>query len=658
MNTQQMLPWMEGNKAAYFYPTWEKNKINPDKIVEVYASLDEDIRICFDVILLQRGTLSFSIETMHKWHGLQVTGIMLKFACKPLLQLGFLASIRMTWGEQRLFIPNHIYTCFLTYKLQCLSIDDVDTVHKQTKSFLSSLPTQYEVEADCSIKESGCLWMDIFQLLVYAMKAGLPLTSQGLLHKRTLSCLQTILRLDEQALSFLTLNVSFPEHFPRSVTVVLDTALRLGVLTKEENCYHVQIEQVRRWFMQEEQVFRQAILDITIEHYVIADSMVRHLIYMVFICGQNKHWSTDETLIHRLIQLAWLDVNDEGRLNFIRGQIRAWLHVAHAFGLCNVISHEHTYLFRIPDEVCYKDQRILFIQSDYEIIVPKQTSFMIRWELEVFADRCHVDQTDIYRVTRESIMRSVKHGRTAQSILKFLDYCAVHEIPPNVRNTIKSWANQYGKLHVTEVTLLRCLDKEIATQVTAAFIGKEIRTRLVPVGEKDFIVEPKDLKAITNQLEKCELPIITHEKEMASTVCPQLWQAKSTHKNDIKTEIVYSSSSFQYDEIDTTWLEQQTDDWIQQGNITKQWTQKLYPYHLSTKQEIVKTAIQIQTKLEVEQAGRVFTVVPLSVHQSSSTRQWFIIGHIWPISSFSKPIQLNPIDWDKVRLIILESRHG
>ncbi|WP_157259894.1 helicase-associated domain-containing protein [Paenibacillus sp. OSY-SE] len=618
----------------------------------MFASLSMALRSSFTIMLREAGPLPFTFDTLRSWHGPEMPGAMLQMACSPLMDLGLLASVRKTWGERMLFIPSDVYERLLGYLLEQQHLQPTTVVIDETLL----QPIGGAIEVGSSIEAAKGLPLDMFHLLVFAMKEGLPLTSKGTLHKRAISRLAAQFRTDESALSSFGVNYPFADTLPLTVAIVIDMALRFGLLNKEANRYVVNEAEMRVWLHRTIQQWLDVIAQNLVEHYVTAEPRVRHMIHAVLELGRGTAWHSDSEVIARLLAMGWL-ANDESQRVRNRELIRTWLRAAHAVGLCDVGTSGEDWVFRIVERDAEAGEGGFFVQPDFEIVLPSDTPFVLRWELEAFAEAQSSDQMDIYRLTRGSFERGIEQGRTKQSVLLFLEKHAWSGVPENVQDALELWSQQYGRVQFAEVVLLRCADKDAADMIKEELASAEPYAQWIqPIGEQDFAVDRHHIAELSRSLERIGLsPLQRWEgtEEDAGRMA-QIWEDEYTsiplEQEGTAKGMVYSPSSLQYYEIETESL---GGDEISSSfhDVPSLWTKALRPFHESTKKDMVTTAIQRQLQLEVERAGESVLLLPVSLVVTDDGA-WKVEAHIVAGPSSSQLQLLSASEWEQMRLIL------
>jgi hypothetical protein len=80
-----------------------------------------------------------------------------------------------------------------------------------------------------------------------------------------------------------------------------------------------------------------------------------------------------------------------------------------------------------------------YVQSDYEILVPPDVSFTVRWELSFIADHIRTDQVGVYRLNERSLQRAIWSGRSLEQCLQFLNEYSFYGVPESIQFVLKQW---------------------------------------------------------------------------------------------------------------------------------------------------------------------------------------------------------------------------
>lgn len=115
-----------------------------------------------------------------------------------------------------------------------------------------------------------------------------------------------------------------------------------------------------------------------------------------------------------------------------------------------------------PDEP-FEDS--IYVQSNFEILVPCTVQPRILWSIDTFAELLKPDQMMVYKITRDSVYRALLHDYTPEVIEEFLNKTAKNPIPQNVIYSIRHWGTSFGRIEFQDVILLKCDTQELAGEL-------------------------------------------------------------------------------------------------------------------------------------------------------------------------------------------------
>ncbi|CAH8769835.1 helicase-associated domain-containing protein [Paenibacillus dendritiformis] len=652
MNTNQLLKRTEPDEASAPRRCWERYAQRPDAIREEFRALQPPLRIPLVLMLKQAGPLPFTVDKLLSWHGPEAAGSALLAACDPLAERGFVASVKRAWGERLLFLPSDIYVqlmgCLLDEQLQA------EDGHPERPKPEEETPG---LEPAGDVFEAGRgIVFGLFSLLAFAAKEGLPLTAKGTLHKRAVTRLSA---LNPWAAAELPNDMGaqypFADALPLPLALVIDIALRFGLLKKEANRYAVNEPELARWLRLPPSVWREAVMSVVEEHYLPADAQLRHLVLAVRLIGADGAWHGEREVIGRLRRLGLLDTEDAARAE---RQLRGWLRTFHAFGFCHLArpeQEEGAWAYRLPEQEMAEGPGF-FIQPDFEILLPAAAPFYLRWELEAIAECVRTDQMDVYRLTKASFEQGVEHGRTMESVLRFMEAHAWSGVPENIQDAMELWSLQYGRVRFAEVMLLRCEDSDVAAEVKEALLREPSGLAgIEPIGDRDFIVDRDRARELGKTLDKAGIaPLRQWAGKEETDAMISVWEEASADLGALMEEagkaMVYSPSPLQYYEMETEPLlgEEMAAPYRE---VPGQWTRTLRSYHASTQKDLVSTAIRLLTPIEVEQSGQCATLIPVRIRDGEKGA-WLLEAYDAGERDTAELKTWSPADWERQRLVL------
>ncbi|WCR29234.1 helicase-associated domain-containing protein [Paenibacillus thiaminolyticus] len=640
MNTIQLLKRTEPDEALAPRQCWERYAQRPEAIREGFRALQPPLRIPLVLMLKQAGPLPFTVDKLLSWHGPQAAGSALLAACDPLAEHGFVASVKRAWGERLLFLPSDVYAQLMG----CL-LDDLHPGEGRHPE-----PEGYQSEAGRGIV------FGLFSLLAFAAKEGLPLTAKGTLHKRAVTRLSALNPWASAELpNDMGAQYPFADTLPLPFALVIDIALRFGLLKKEANRYAVNEPELARWLRLPPSVWREAVMSVVEEHYLPADAQLRHLVLAVRLIGADGAWHEEREVIGRLIRLGLLDAEDADRAE---RQLRGWLRTFHAFGFCHLArpeQEEGEWAYRLPEQDKAEGPGF-FIQPDFEILLPAAAPFYLRWELEAFAECVRTDQMDVYRLTKASFEQGVEHGRTMGSVLRFMEAHAWSGVPGNIQDAMELWSLQYGRVRFAEVMLLRCEDSAVAAEVKEALLREPSGLAGIGlIGDRDFIVDRDRARELGKTLDKAGIaPLRQWAGKEETDAMISVWEEASADlgasQEDAGKAMVYSPSPLQYYEMETEPLLGK-DLAAPYREVPGQWTRTLRSYHASTQKDLVSMAIRLLTPIEVEQSGQCATLIPVRILDGEKGA-WLLEAYDAGEGYAAELKTWSPADWERQRLVL------
>jgi len=115
-----------------------------------------------------------------------------------------------------------------------------------------------------------------------------------------------------------------------------------------------------------------------------------------------------------------------------------------------------------PEEVF---DTYIYVQSNFEILVPCTIEPRILWAIDTFAQNTKVDQMMVYKLTKNSVYKAMLHGYTPEMIQHFLARHSKTPLPQNVMYSISHWGTSYGRIEFEDVILLKCDSDELADEL-------------------------------------------------------------------------------------------------------------------------------------------------------------------------------------------------
>jgi hypothetical protein len=575
-----------------------------------------------------------------------LAGAEAKAGLTSLLQKGIVFAFRKSWGE-------HVYV---------MPDDGLRLWQQMLFPPLEDQPTD-DPCIQVTLSAGTSLAQELFYLLVQSAQQGLKLTKGGTLHKKQLQKLADMLRLQEAWLSGASLKYAFSDMYPLPLAIGLDLLLRLQLAEQRQDEIVLDEAACSRWLhlSPEEQ---DAIL---------------------YACWKSLTRPSEAALQHGVILMerqpaqAWISWKSMeqwlARCGIAREQLRetwerSWALPLIAFGWLEqgVDAAGECYYrwLRNPagksDTPAEEEGPALIVQPDFDLLVPPDVPQSVVWELCSFADSVVRDRLSVFKLSKESLRRGLECGRTCDEMLDFLERHAMYGVPENVRLTLIQWTKPYGKVRYEQVILLRCADPETAESLQRlTSVAGKLEER---IGEKDFLIRPESVRALTEALEKAGwmpgkvsgLP----GTEPEGRNYPRLAAADDKGKMTLPwiagdKGLIYSRHSTQYFEMERR-LPELYELYPDLNSIPPMWLKDYRSYHPSTRKEMVEKAIEWKTMLQLRRNGTDYRVAPRKLQETRGT--WCMTGRERPVGQQQaeelplEEVQWLAEDWQEMKLIL------
>jgi hypothetical protein len=303
-----------------------------------------------------------------------------------------------------------------------------------------------------------------------------------------------------------------------------------------------------------------------------------------------------------------------------------------------------------------------YIQPDFEIIVPPEVSFRVRWELGLYCESVTMDVMSIYRISRASITAAAQQGRTVEEMIDFLNGNSAG-IPENVLLSLQQWAKELGRTSFAEVLLLRCKDEEAAKWI-AGHPG--LQKSLEPIGRLDFIVDPSSIDIVEKVL--VELHLSPPRIRADSSSEPQYLRLESDPEI-LEQGIgnvwelaehqawIYNGRYYQFYERDTS-IPRRDQLFPGLPDIPGVWLREMRKYHPSTGRKIIEQALQWSTKIMLRLDGSLAELIPKGLEGEENWRVHGLLFYLDKdganLAGSMRETSLSADQWEEMRILLPE----
>lgn len=622
----------------------------PTHLAKLYHQLSSDEQRTLRLVMSTFGCLPFTGERLEKEAVLQMSGAQVSLGLWGLRRYGVVVAFRKSWGEQLYTLPEDAFAGWQSLVFPAVGLTEQSNVDE-----LSDL-SDHIAEMDEGIPSNPRgLAQQLFHCMVSCSRQSeLSLTSKGTLHKKQLQKITEHVSLPARILTQSGLTYAFTDVYDEPAALMLELGMRMGFLYKNEtgNRFLFHHRLFERWLQssyehqqaQLYRIWRQALIPapVWLEHgiafmeraTVLQWYSLSELLQAVLSCCSIGHKPMDEETLRQELMTAWirplstfrfveLAEDQEGQLWF------RWLITP------RLSSGE------LPDslsELALLTDPSLYVQPDFEVLLPPNASLRLEWGVAAFADLLNADLVRTYRLTKESFGRALDHGLRSSDVFQVLRDHAYYEVPEQVIITLQQWEEHKDKLYLTDVTLLRCQTNEVAE---ALLRNDKCRNLLGErIGETNFIISRAHIKHLTKCLEamgfhpnQSAIPNVGSDEDQEIP----LW-------NEPQLGLCYSKDTIQLYEIDP-YLPLREDLYPDMQQIPMSWIKELRNYHASTRKDMIRKAIEWKSVLQLRKEGRDCFIIPRMLREDRTG--WILEG--W---EEYEEVAWTSEDWNEMKLIL------
>lgn len=625
-------------------------------------SLSSEARDVLKRIAVSFAVQPFAAEQVERIRPVTLSRLELQRALRELHQTGLLELRQQIWGDKLYRIPQQRFA--------------------QIQQDFFTLLAQPEEMGTVTIQEEAVegLAGQLFRTLVYIAREGLPLTAKGIIHKKQVDRLAEQLTLQERHLHriFPSASTEASRPYPLSVMVLLDLMLSLGLVNRSKSAYELDFAVLQSWLQLSETKMTSILFKQILSRYENPDPAGQHFRYgivaPVFTPGS---WYALPGIIDGMRSAGLVRENE---VEEWRGSILAWLHCLNGFGWCELGStlegescfrwtsakpslkqHEGESNDNINGSAGIKDEFIwpipsakFIVQPDFEVLVPPEVPFTIRWTLAGCAELLYSDDYWSFRLSRKMLESAAGQGLIPEEIITWIEGHAMTGLPEQVEFSMRQWAKGIGRTSLSEVTLLTCRTESDGEDIAA---HPRLQGCLIRIGATHFIVAaehvdqvrqeltaagmapPRSMKGRNGDDEKYSPFSPSHQAEPAARYTvpvdkafPNLLAGGGTHQQLRLVPADDEEEFFPFGE-----------------DIPQMWLREWRRYHISTAEKVMETALNLGAKVRLSLQGQTCDFIP----ERTSAKPWKVSGHLLhEDKGAAEEVSLTAGDWEEMKLLI------
>lgn len=515
------------------------------------------------------------------------TGAEIRLGVARLRRDGIVFAVRKAWGNQLFYVPTDMIPCWQRRLLPVHAI------------LLSAGASRPKLDSDKRYR----LPLSLELLLAWHSVADRPIafTAKGALNRPSIAKLIAPMRIAPQELEPISFAYPDAEQLPRQAALAIDLGLCAGVLVRTADDIRIDEWGLRNWITLTVRKADARLHEILVQRYASADPQL-HLAASAVLSLPAEQWM--ETRLFAKVGSAL--------------KADAWLSVLESFGWVERGFAAGAPVFRIladfPSDEAEQNGGAFIVQPDGEIIVTPDVGLAARWTLERTAERIAADTLFIYRLSRAACAKAVDAGYSRQELIDFLESGSGEPLPSQVTDALNDWYACLGKTKFEEVMLLRT-DSPAVAKLLLDDPGLASH-KLELVGDKDFIIDAAERKAVETKLIKLGYPPAATKREKLGDAV-QLADVQ-------EPGWIYRPFTLGFYEADPSIpdLEELFPGIL---DIPSVWLREPRAYHASTREALVQRAIGWQASLLVRKEGQARQFVPKAIERDGA--DWSALGH-------------------------------
>jgi hypothetical protein len=578
------------------------------------------------------GNHPFTWETAERVKPRTMTGAEWKTAIVRLRQSKLLRTYRKTWGERLFLIAGEHYK-----QLHSLCTPSLE----ELADGFSKEPGSEQVQADLS-EYRPTLGFELLRFLSTILGEPLNVKKDGTIHKRSIHKIMSCIQLKDEDLSHLEWSYAYQDLYPPVFAVLLDFSLRLGFVRIIGNTASVEREVIESWM--KVQTIRQ--IDHLMYNQWMELCLPNSITLQHFALGLDRMASKGWIEVEKLARWAGCCVDVEKSAAELAAEAeQGWLKPLAAFGWVELGVCSGSRVCRMQLSVGESPEaeaslplleQALFVQPDFELLAPIQSSAFLIWMLFQTTELKRTDAMCSFHISKSSYIRAHEQGYPVSRLIDEMARFAKYGIPDNVAAAIEDWRKQLGRIEIRELLALTCIDRQTADELEALpAIQPFLMSRL---GERDFMIDRRSLTELKSQLE--------HAGYAPSVQGTDKLNEHSRDEDSLPRleALIYPNRgipSFSV-ETDPPLLEE---CYPRLADVPAMWLNQYRVYHSSTRKEIIRQAIEWQTALRLRRNGKDIRFAPDQLVQGRE--EWTVTG----IES-AGPVSLRSDEWEEMQLIL------
>jgi len=301
--------------------------------------------------------------------------------------------------------------------------------------------------------------------LSYLRKNEIKLTQSGTMFKKAQNDLSLLIDEEETPIE----ESFFPVRYPPRLALLLYFCRSRGLVEERNGLLRV-TPAAATWVEDDEAKCRQDLYDYWKTTFVAQDTDLQTLLWVVMRAPEGAVLSLGDLMSY----METLSTSHSSHGLNLRAERNLVEVLEYLGGLEVQGSLNATYvratplgraLFGLSPWPAEAWDNHVYVQSNFEILVPCTVKPKLLWSIDAFADLQKPDQMMVYKLSRNSVYRAMLHSYTPEAIHRFLGTYSKTPVAQNVAYSISHWGTSYGRIEFEETILLKCDTEELAEEL-------------------------------------------------------------------------------------------------------------------------------------------------------------------------------------------------
>lgn len=492
-----------------------------------------------------------------------------------LRRLGLILTVRKMWSEIGYMMPQEVREQFTKY-----------LIPEPSTAFVSLSKTlPYYIAGGRGIH------LDLFGLLLFIRDNPVPLTQKGSIHRRMQQKMGLLLSIKDEHVRGLVLPpLDKEEREGLALTVVLDIALRLGLVSAHDRKLMHEPHCVREWFVQSPQARWEQMHALVISQYLPHGGWWDALAQLMYEVPVDQWCSLDEQL--RILEETGFSLPLEAA-GLIKEQ---WLHLLNGLGWIQLGVDENEQLFwrwsslpRLPQQEGW------FIDASGVITIPPLVPLAAVWEISKFCPLQFDGQLIRGELQAKLFQAFLASGGTEEKALDILRSVCVHPLPESLVELIGQWGKTARQIQIEPYLRVRTAHPGLLEEWKHIADFQPFLTQVI--SPTDFLItlaQQTELVALLRQF--------GYEPQVLS---PSSATQDERDKADGRQEagLFFVERPWDGYAVENTFPDQ-WDGLPQVSSLPKMWTQHFQSYHPQSLRDLLKRASELELEVEIQRTDQ------------------------------------------------------